>query len=219
MRTSIERRRPSCISIATTCLTIGLLSGCSSSRREIRIPDSVVTDPSRPSARDRSIAMPYVVKMSDGRRTWQIEIPVSTASPSFQAAVPLDLGELNAQGAQPPPTEADRELLASKKARGESAPPVTSAPGMAPVAPNQSYFSTLARVRALYKRRQFELALIELVNLERIYPDDERILEMKGTLYSKLGRRGDAQKAWERVLALNPSNTMVARALEQLLEN
>ena len=81
-----------------------------------------------------------------------------------------------------------------------------------------SYLATIARARELYKRRQYEMALMDIVELDRMYPDDERVLEMKGTLYLKLNRASDAKKAWERVLALNPNNQGVARALEQLQE-
>ena len=191
-----------------------LAAACGSNQRTIRIPDSVVDDPSKTRSAPERTAQPYVVKMSDGKRTWQIEIPVTEGSPSFSAAIPLDLGDLSQAPPEVPPTEADREVLEAKRAAGE--PIAEPKPGEAPKA--QSYLATLARVRALYKRRQYELALVDLVNLDRQYPDDERILEMKGTLYRKLGRRDEAKRAWERVLALNPDNQMVARALEQLLE-
>ena len=59
-------------------------------------------------------------------------------------------------------------------------------------------------------------AATTLVELDRQYPDDERILEMKGTLYVRLNRPKEAKKAWERVLSLNPNNETVARALERL---
>src|SRR5205085_816172 len=84
---------------------------------------------------------------------------------------------------------------------------------------SRSYLATLARVNALYKKRQYELALIDLTKLDRDYPDDERILEMKGTLYWKLHRTKQAKEAWERVLALDPNNAMVAQALEQLSQD
>ncbi len=192
-----------------------LALACGPSRRTIRIPDSVVSDPNKPNKAPASGGyQPYVVKMSDGKRTWQVEIPVNEGSPSFSAAIPLDLGEVAHQPPNIPQTEADREVIDAKRAAGE--PIAEAAPGQAPKA--DSYLGVLARIRSLYKRRQYELALVDLVNLDRQYPDDERILEMKGTLYRKLGRKDEARKAWERVLALNPDNQMVGRALEQLLE-
>ena len=188
-------------------------AACKSTGRTIKIPDSVVEDPETPPRPETAIR-PYVIKMSDGRRTWQVEIPVTGSSPNFSAAIPLDLGEVVAEPPLTPASEADREIIDAKRAAGEPVPEEAAQPGGEP----QSYLSTLARVRSLYARRQYELALVELVALDRQYPDDERILEMKGTLYRKLGRDDEARRAWERVLALNPDNRGVARALEQLEE-
>ncbi len=196
--------------------------GCASGKRTIHIPESVVPNPAT-RERVRSAVEPYVIKMSDGRRTWQIEIPAYDATGAFQAVIPLDLASTAAPPVAPP-TEADREVKASTPPAPETAGgPLTGsgpaeAPGAAPRAtPGRSYLATLARVNELFRRRQYELALIDLVALDREYPDDERILEMKGTLYWKLGRRDLARDAWERVLALNPDNTAVAQALESLL--
>ena len=192
---------------------IGAMSGCKSSGRKIKIPNSVVENPETPDRPDPAVR-PYVIKMSDGKRTWQVEIPVTPGASNFSAAIPLDLGEVVAEPSAAPATEADREIIEAKKAAGEPVPEAAS-----DGAPTQSYLTTLAKVRALYKRRQYELALVELVALDRQYPDDERILEMKGTLFRKLGRLDEAQEAWERVLVLNPDNRVVARALERLEES
>ena len=57
---------------------------------------------------------------------------------------------------------------------------------------------------------------MELVALEREYPNDERIMSMKGSLYEKLGRRQLARESWEAVLSINPYNLQVAEALQRL---
>ncbi len=186
---------------------------CSGPQRKIKIPESVVANPKKKeAAREERPLQPYVVKMSDGTRTWQIEIPVAQGSPSFSTAIPLDLGDIS----QKPPgtyqTEADREIIEAKKEAGEPVPDVK--PGEEPH--TQSYLATIARVKELFKRRQYEMALVDLVKLDRQYPDDEQILQMKGTLYFRLNRPKEAKKAWERVLSLNPNNETVARALERL---
>lgn len=180
----------------------------------IKIPDSVVANPKKPRDERPPPARPYVVKMSDGKRTWQIEIPVTSGTPSFQAAIPLDLGAAVQAAPSPPPTEADREIIESKKRAGERVVPADPKDA----SKTRSYLGTIARVKALYKRRQYELALVQLVELDRQYPDDERILEMKGSLYQKLGRPKEAREVWERVLSINPNNRAVASALERLLE-
>ena len=186
------------------------LFGCGGHQRKIKIPESVVQNPRNKQA-PQPMSQPYVVKMSDGERVWELEIPVQPGVP-LKAVVPLDLGQLSQQPPGRYQTEADGEIIEAKKQAGEKVP--QTKPGEQ--AKNQSYLATLARVKELFKRRQYEMALIDLVELDRLYPDDERILEMKGTLYSRLNRPKEAKKAWERVLSLNPNNEVVARALERL---
>jgi Flp pilus assembly protein TadD len=82
--------------------------------------------------------------------------------------------------------------------------------------PRSSYLLTLAKVKDLYRTRNYEIALVELVALEREYPNDERIMSMKGSLYEKVGRRQLARESWEAVLAINPYNLQVAEALQRL---
>jgi tetratricopeptide (TPR) repeat protein len=191
--------------------TLALASiGCGGHQRKIKIPESVVANPKKKDAPQR-LSEPYVVKMSDGQRVWEISIPVFDGAP-VNAAIPLDLGEVSKKTPGNYQVTADGEIIEAKKAAGEKVPEVK--PGEEPR--SKSYLKTLARVRELFKRRQYELALVDLVELDRQYPDDERILEMKGTLYVRLNRPKEAKKAWERVLSLNPNNETVARALERL---
>jgi hypothetical protein len=96
---------------------------------------------------------------------------------------------------------------------GERSPGPSDGP--APT-PRTSYLLTLAKVKDLYRSRNYEVALVELVSLEREYPNDERILSMKGSLYEKVGRRQLARESWEAVLAINPYNLQVAEALQRL---
>ena len=79
-----------------------------------------------------------------------------------------------------------------------------------------SYLLTLARVKDLYRTRHYELGLVELVDLEKQYPDDEHILSMKGSLYERLGNKNLAREAWQEALRLNPFNLAVLEALQRL---
>jgi hypothetical protein len=106
--------------------------------------------------------------------------------------------------------------LAEPRARKTRLRPATaSMPGGA-ATPKSSYLLTLAKVKDLYRTRNYEIALVELVALEREYPNDERILSMKGSLYEKVGRKQLARESWEAVLAINPYNLQVAEALQRL---
>lgn len=189
---------------------IGL--GCGSEKRAIRVPASALAESE--GGRPAPVTQPYVIKFSDGQRTWQLEIPAGAGAPAFEASIPLEEHfPVARERSGYPATEADRELLDAKRARGEPVPDAAS--GEASGAP-PSYLRALAGVRALYRQRQYELALVELVRLERAYPDDVRILEMKGTLLARLGRSAEARTAWERVLTLDPDNTVVLEALDAL---
>jgi len=79
-----------------------------------------------------------------------------------------------------------------------------------------SYLLTLARVKDLYRTRHYELGLVEIVSLEKQYPDDEHILSMKGSLYERLGNKNLAREAWQEALRLNPFNLAVLEALQRL---
>jgi tetratricopeptide (TPR) repeat protein len=83
----------------------------------------------------------------------------------------------------------------------------------------KSYLSTLARVGDLYAARKYEMALIEVVDLETQYPGDARIQSMKGSLYQKLGKAILAREAWRKALAIDPSDTGVVEALRGLKED
>lgn len=241
LRSRLPSRSPS-ISASLSVAIVLSCAACGGSKRTIRIPDSVVQNPkhaAQPGAPHGEAAQPYVIKMSDGRRTWQIEIPMGQGSPNFQAAIPLDLGDASLEAPSTTATEADREIDETRKShkspahvQGGSAPPSLStqpasgAQGTAgaqdaqaqSAQPKRSYLATLARVSDLFRRRQYEIALMDVVALDREYPDDERVLEMKGTLHFKLRQPKLARQAWERVLAIDPDNTVVAQALEQLLQ-
>jgi len=71
-------------------------------------------------------------------------------------------------------------------------------------------------VKDLYRSKQYELALVELTELDHQYPDDEHILSMKGSLYERLGNKNLAREAWQQTLRINPYNLAVLEALQRL---
>ena len=100
----------------------------------------------------------------------------------------------------------DRRRVTPASAPGSDKPPAAKA----------SYLLTLARVKYMYRARQYELALVELVELERQYPDDEHILSMKGSLAERLGQKQMAREAWQQALRINPYNLAILEALQRL---
>jgi tetratricopeptide (TPR) repeat protein len=188
----------------------------------------------------------YVVRMTDGQRDWEFQLPeIATA---YQVTVPL-----SGKPASPmsidmaTATAADREIIAENQAAERAKTEAASGPddaideggrptdaarkaaraaearkqgdaaqGQGGDGPKKSYLLTLARVKDLYRTRHYELGLVELVDLEKQYPDDEHILSMKGSLYERLGNKNLAREAWQEALRLNPFNLAVLEALQRL---
>ena len=240
-----------CGAIAFASVVVAALAGCASGGpvpADVRVPPDLLRG-SPYTASGESGRSRYVVRMTDGVRDWEIQLPeIATAYEvkvplSGKPAAPLSIDMATA-------TAADREIMADNQAAAERAK--TDAPGPddavdegtahptdrdgnrdpnrkiarptdkvpggagAPPAAKASYLLTLARVKDLYRTRHYELGLVELVDLERQYPDDEHILSMKGSLYERLGNKNLAREAWQEALRLNPFNLAVLEALQRL---
>jgi tetratricopeptide (TPR) repeat protein len=156
----------------------------------------------------------YVVRLAEGGRVWEVELPESAGG--YEVRVPLVGGSLEQM------TAADEELLADSTAKAATSglPDASGPSGKAVDAPGaskkKSYLGSLAKVNEMYVGKKYELALIEVVNLEKEYPQDSRILSMKGSLYLKLGKHKLAREAWEKALQINPNDQALAEALREL---
>jgi len=126
-------------------------------------------------------------------RVWEVDLPESTGG--YEVRIPLGAGI-------EPPTAADQEMLGKTPPDGRS----------------KSYLATLAKLGEMYAAHRYELALIEVVDLEQAYPKDPRLLAMKGSLYQKLGKAALAREAWKKALEIDPTDTTVAEALRALKE-
>jgi tetratricopeptide (TPR) repeat protein len=171
----------------------------------------------------------YVVRMTDGKREWEVEFP--DAASGTEVRVPLRNGGRQVQYSSEHEglTAADREIESERQAREraqEKEDPIYHMVDQPPPsqkkaktqAKKQSYLMGVAQVREFYDSRNYEVALVHLVDLEKEYPNDEKLLAMKGSIYKKLGKLKLAREAWERVLVLNPDNQVVASALRALVE-
>lgn len=163
-------------------------------------PSTPATKAAAPAPRAAASAVPtdasqrYTLRLVERGRVWEVELPESTGG--YEVRIPLGSGIDT-------PTEADQEML------GKTPPPGRS----------KSYLGTLAKLGEMYKSHRYELALIEVVDLEQQYPKDPRLLAMKGSLYQKLGKTTLAREAWKKALELDPSDTTVAEALRALKED
>ena len=242
--------------VAPLAVAAALLPGACTLTRpipaDVRVPPELLRGPGY-TAGGEPLRSRYVVRMTDGQRDWEIQLPeIATA---YEVKVPLS--------GKPSPrlavdsatmTAADREILQDREAAaraesGELDPPARAPEGEGlrpaggrqrgagrddsdarpadkrptrkpgddkPPSAKASYLLTLARVKELYRTRQYELALVEIGELDRQYPDDEHILSMKGSLYERLGNKNLAREAWQQTLRINPYNLAVLEALQRL---
>jgi hypothetical protein len=193
--------------------------------KPVVVPDGMLRDSADRHASDSR----YVVRMTDGQHEWQVEFP--DAVYGSEVRVPLKPGAKTTTRAERLGlTAADRELAATRESGPppdpirDGATPPASAKGSRSKSDKAdkgdknkaSYLLSIARIRELFDSRNFEVALVHLVDLEYDYPNDQKLLEMKGSIYRKLGKNRFAREAWERVLAMDPDNRTVAEALREL---
>jgi hypothetical protein len=157
----------------------------------------------------------YILRMAESGRVWEVELPEGAGG--YEVRLPL-------AGGSPLEmlTPADEEMLAEAVQDVKSAKTAAAKPADGQVidahkaARTRSYLGGVARVKEMYSSRRYELGLIELVNLEKEYPNDARLLAMKGSLYLKLGQPKLARQAWEKALSINPDDLGVAEALRAI---
>jgi tetratricopeptide (TPR) repeat protein len=166
----------------------------------------------------------YMLRLAEHNRVWELELPESSGG--YEMRIPLD-GPLDS------PTAADAEILAAApapepattaksqpeaKAGAAAVATVAAQRDAAPNEPRKSYLGTLAKVREMYASRRYEMALVELVDLEAAHPKDARLQAMKGSVYLKLGKPRLARESWQKALALDPEDPAVAESLRTLKE-
>ena len=221
-------------------VALAIAAGCGGSGRRTLIPgpETVAASP--------DANQPYVVRMSDGVRDWEVEFPESATG--YEVRIPLRGGGSTARLEDLPEamTEADRELLSELRRSedgmeregvfrddealitgtpGASSDPTAddepaARPGDTEPAPSRpSYLLGISEVRRLYRSGNPEVAMVRLTRLLRAYPDDTRLLAMKGTLWLRLGRPELARRAYEEVLHREPDNRAVQQALRRLQQS
>jgi len=219
-------------------LALALLPACQTDERTkvLVVPDEMRrTAPPKTSSGVKEKPPPltppqkYILRMAESGRVWEVELP--EGSGGYEVRLPL-------AGGNPVEmlTPADEEMLSEALEDVKAAKPAADGKPAAdskPVAAKQpaadgravdahkaartrSYLGSVARVKEMYSSRRYELALIELVNLEKEYPNDARLLAMKGSLYLKLGQSKLARQAWEKALSINPDDLGVAEALRAI---
>ncbi len=166
----------------------------------------------------------FIIKSTVGGTEYEVQIP--GAARDYDIQVPLvqfdaSGGAFNdSHAAQSTPEATDRELVNAlpriDSAQGQGLAVLDKAMGLGEAegpysAP--SYTLGLARVKDLFKKVEFEHALIELNNLILYYPNSPQLQKMKGTIYYKMQNFSLAQKAWYRAQQLDPQDAKIKKAL------
>jgi tetratricopeptide (TPR) repeat protein len=153
----------------------------------------------------------YIVEIPHGAEDYDISIPMT--------ALPTDDGKIKVQN----PQLTDRELLSTMPGPSQDQERDRSvledAMGVAtPEGPEQgpSYSLGLAKIMELYKKRDYEYALIEVNQLLAYYPNAARLYKMKGTILLKTGDVQLAEKAWLRAAELDPSDRAIQKGIERI---
>lgn len=153
----------------------------------------------------------YIVEIPHGADDYDISIPMT--------ALPVDDSKIKVQN----PQLTDRELLSTMPGPSQDQERdrslLENAMGVAtPDGPEQgpSYSLGLAKVMELYKKRDYEYALIEVNQLLAYYPNAARLYKMKGTIFTKTGDLQLAEKAWLRAAELDPADRAIQKGIERL---
>lgn len=170
----------------------------------------------------------FVIKSAVGGAEYVVQIPGGARD--FDVQVPLaDLGAATSQVGQsvasagPNPVQTDQEMTAAlpqlKRERPIDTALLDSAFGTGDAegpAQAPSYTLGIARINENYKKRNYEIALIEINNLLAFYPNSPQLHKMKGTVLLKMRNLPLAELAWIKALELAPRDKTLQRALERL---
>jgi tetratricopeptide (TPR) repeat protein len=176
---------------------------CATQPKRIAIPKHMLASPSRGAGKVRTLKVarqegaveaapamqPYTLRIVDQGRAYEVSLPPVRGG--YEVRIPLhgtegsDMPELSAER----PEELPQDSLEYKR--------------------------RLIGIRALFARNSFEIASFELAKLLELYPTDEELLAMSGSLEWKRGNKDKAREIWQRVLELNPTNEAVLRILAE----
>lgn len=87
---------------------------------------------------------------------------------------------------------------------------------IASAAPARQVRTRLDEALKNYKLENYDDALTILLELEKEYPDNFRILNLMGYVYYKLQRNDEALRIWNRALELNPGNANLEKNIRLL---
>jgi tetratricopeptide (TPR) repeat protein len=70
-----------------------------------------------------------------------------------------------------------------------------------------------------FKKNKLNSAMKHLKQALELLPDDVNIIEHMGDVYVKLNKTKDAEEMYNRVLKIDPKNSLVQKKLEELIKH
>ncbi len=164
--------------------------------------------------RSRVGSTEYVVEIPRAAEDYDVEVPLATSK---------DLGMSGTPQGLPSPVSTDREMLSSMPSVSRSNPSqanlIDKAFGVGEnLGPEQSpsYTLGLSKIGDLYKRKEYEFALIEINDLLSFYPNSTRLYKMKGSILMKLQDYALAERSWRKAVDLDPNDHALQQSLIRL---
>lgn len=181
--------------ILTTAVSAAALCGCAAPpRTRIEIPrhlrgPQTNANAKEPASHPGGDHGPYAVRISDNGRTYEISLP--PVAGGYEVRVPLAAPQRVA-------TTEQSEVVPSNGLPERSTP---------------AFEVLLGKIRELFARKSYEIALFELDKLQQAHPDDPELLAMQGSIEWKRGNREKARELWEQAVELDYSNEAVLNML------
>lgn len=216
--------------------------------RTIVVPNTASMQPPYES-NGQSPPRRYVVRMSDGKLDWELELPESATG--YELRIPFQGGQKDPlhyqgqgmtagdkvllehlrknhpdyqnekEGVFTKPSDSSQNSTASsnQSASNDQSNPKNNLDPTQPAPSRQSYLVGLEQAKQLFNQGKFEMSLVILSALNEDYPNDIKILSMMGTLWLKMNKPELARTYWENVLKMDPQNRTIIEALKQINQN
>ena len=162
----------------------------------------------------RTISGPteYVVEIPGAAADYDVEVPIANISNRYEQKVKVrnaqvtDRELVSVMPKLSKATQKERALMDKAFGVGEK-----GGPRQAP-----SFTMGISKIKKLYKKGNYEYALVEINNLIAFYPTSTKLYKMKGTVLIKMRNFELALRAWTRAGELSPRDPVIKKGVIRL---
>lgn len=177
---------------------------------KVRKGDHVISNPFASETQKPEKKKGIVVRRSVGLNSVEITLPEENENTLVQYPLAELRGEPVSRAA----------LAEAKEKKGDEVSADMSRDAVVPISKEayirRSYLMGIAKVKERYRKKEYELALVDLDPLLEVFPNDMKLLSLRGTIASKLGLVDIAEDSWMRALRLDPANASIRNSLGQI---